>query len=98
MATVWVTVWRGGNASGQKLSIDGEALGPCIPAPAEPEYAHGGFYSMMKLALGQHTISYKAKTPGDRFWFAVVRQGPTVLLDEIFSLPPAVNGADTFQL
>jgi hypothetical protein len=99
MANVWVTIWRGGDAKEQRVSLDGVLLTGWKDAPANPLYVRRGKYVMRQLELNRtYVIGCRAEAPGQTFWNTVVGQNGGTLRDRVYSLPPDVNDNDQFTV
>jgi hypothetical protein len=99
MPTVWVTIWRGGDASNQTLWLNDQLLDDWQDAPEDPSHVRRGKYVMRELATNKtYQLRHRAGLPGSVFWCGVMRQGGTTLLDLRYTLPPAVNNTEPFKL
>jgi hypothetical protein len=101
MATIWVTIWRGGDAPGQRFGLNQEEpLEGWLPAPAGPQFVPGSFFVMKELEVGrQHSIRYGALAQQGSLWYQVIDQGGNLRSGASFNLPDdRVPGNSFFQL
>ncbi|HEV8239550.1 MAG TPA: hypothetical protein VGS57_09295 [Thermoanaerobaculia bacterium] len=99
MPKIWVTIWRGGDATSPKVWLDDKLLTGWEEPPEDPMYVRRGWFVMRELEINStHDIECEARQPGHLFWLSVVDQTNYVLLDRSFALPPNVSYQDQFRV